>query len=73
MIFGKNARSNNDIIQSKYGISYVGEYVIKITVCENRTLGPVGGNNHEDTMLAYLYVKTRKNNQQLWLVEVYDY
>ena len=29
MIFGKNARTNNDMIQSKYVISYVGEYVIK--------------------------------------------
>ena len=29
MIFGKNARTNNDIIQSKYDSSYVGEYVIK--------------------------------------------
>ena len=32
MIFGKNAQANNDMIQSKYVISYVGEYVRKITV-----------------------------------------
>ena len=36
MIFGKNARTNNDMIQSKYVISYVGEYVIKKTVWENK-------------------------------------
>ena len=29
MIFGKNARTNNDMIPSKYVISYVGEYVRK--------------------------------------------
>ena len=34
----KECSTNNDMIQSKYVFSYVGEYVRKITVWENKYL-----------------------------------